>query len=95
MDITMVVEAFISLLFAVITCVVIPCIRSKKTLAQQDIIFEWVCIAVTAAEQLYNSTQGKEKKQYVIDCLSKHNLKIDADKLDTMIESAVYQLKHF
>ena len=55
----------------------------------------WVRIAVTAAEQIYNGTgRGQEKKKYVEDWLKAHGVTVDSEKLDAMIESAVYELKN-
>lgn len=94
MNITPVIEAAIALIVAVVTAVVIPYIRSKTTLEQQTVILSLVKIAVAAAEQIFKeSGSGNKKKEYVCAWLESHNVTIDADKLDAMIESAVYQLK--
>ena len=75
MDITKIVEAVITLLCAVITCIVIPLIKSKTTLSQRQELIEWVKIAVTAAEQLYRgSGRGAEKKKYVLEWLAQRNV---------------------
>lgn len=90
-DITPILEVLLLLATTIITYVLIPYIKSKTTEKQQEDIKEWVRIAVTAAEQIYNGTgRGTEKKQYVIDWLSKNNIKVDSDKLDALIEAAVY-----
>ena len=53
--------------------------------------------AVYAAEMLYKSDQGQQKKQYVIDLLAKQGYILDPDKVeDTMqaqIEAMVKELK--
>ena len=92
-DITPIVEAVAALIAVVITAVVIPYIKSKTTAQQQAEIKEWVKIAVAAAEQLYKgSGRGEEKKQYVIEWLNEHNITVDMDKIDALVEAAVYQL---
>ena len=92
-DITPIMEAIITLVFLCITTFLIPYIKSKTTSAQQEQIQAWVNIAVMAAEQLIQgSGKGAEKKEYVIKWLNKHNITFDAEKLDAMIEAAVYKL---
>lgn len=93
-DITPIIEAVAALLAAIITAVVVPYIKSKTTADQQRQINTWVQIAVSAAEQIYaGSGRGEEKKQYVIGWLRLHGVTVDSDKLDAMIEAAVYDLK--
>jgi len=92
-DITPIIEALFALIAALITAVVIPYIKSKTTAQQQAEIYAWVEIAVSAAEQIYTgSGRGEEKKAYVVEWLTKRNIKVDSEKLDAMIESAVYDL---
>lgn len=92
-DITPIIEAVFALLAAVITAVVIPYIRSRTTAQQQAEINAWIKIAVSAAEQIYKGQgRGEEKKAYVLDWLKAHGVTVDADKLDALIESAVYEL---
>ena len=94
-DITPVMEAVAALLAAVITAVVIPYIKTKTTTDQQRQINTWVQIAVSAAEQIYNGPgRGEGKKKYVVEWLRQHGVTVDADKLDAMIEAAVYDLKN-
>lgn len=92
-NITPIAEAVFALVGVVITAVVIPYIRSRTTAQQRDELNAWVRIAVSAAEQLYKgSGRGKEKKAYVLDWLSEHGVTVDGDKLDALIEAAVYDL---
>lgn len=94
-NITPIVEAVFALIAAIITALVIPYIRSKTTMQQQAEINAWVKIAVNAAEQIYNgSGRGAEKKAYVLAFLMEHGMTLDEDKLDAMIEAAVYDLKN-
>ena len=91
-----IVEALISLIAAVFTCVVIPLIRSKVTTAQFEKMKMYVGIAVKAAEQIYvGNGRGTEKKQYVVEYLEKLGLKIDAETLDKLIEAAVFDLPKY
>lgn len=92
-NITPIVEALAALIAVVITAVVIPYIRSKTTSQQQQEINAWVKIAVSAAEQIYKgSGRGEEKKNYVLAWLEEHNIILEEDRVDAMIEAAVYQL---
>ena len=92
-DITPIIEALRDLFAVVVIAVLIPWIKSKTTTEQQKEINEWVKIAVTAAEQIYKGhDRGEEKKAYVIEWLREHGITVDADKLDAMIEAAVYEL---
>ena len=95
-NMSQIVEALISLIAAVFTCVVIPLIRSKVTTAQFEKIKMYVGIAVKAAEQIYvGNGRGTEKKQYVVEYLEKLGLKIDAETLDKLIEAAVFDLPKY
>ena len=92
-DFTPILEAVAALAMAIITTFVVPYIKSKTTLEQQSQINAWVKIAVTAAEQVYDGPgQGDKKKTYVLTWLAGHGIAVDEDKLDAMIEAAVYEL---
>ena len=93
-DFTPIVEAVITLVAILITTYLIPFIKSKFNSQKQAEINNWIKIAVAAAEQIYkNGGTGAEKKEYVIAWLNARNIKYDADKIDAMIEAAVYDLK--
>ncbi len=94
MNITPIIEAVFALMGVVITAVVIPYIRSRTTAQQRAELSAWVSVAVSAAEQLYKgSGRGSEKKAYVLEWLDAHGVAVDGDKLDALIEAAVYELK--
>ena len=93
-DITTIIEVIIAIIGALVTSFLLPYLRSKTSIETQSEVNKWIKIAVTAAEQIYNgSGRGEEKKQYVIDWLKSHNIKYDYEKIDAMIEAAVYELK--
>ena len=93
-DATSFIEAILALIGVCITTFLIPYLKSKTNKETQDEINNWVRIAVTAAEQIYNgSGRGTEKKAYVVKWLIDHNITYDANKIDAMIEAAVYTLK--
>ncbi len=94
-DITPIIEAVFALLAAIITAVVIPYIKNRTTAQQQAEINAWVRIAVTAAEQVYKGTgRGEEKKAFVLEWLKSHGVTVDMEKLDALIESAVYDINN-
>ena len=93
-DITPIIEAVAVLIGVIITCVLIPYIKSKTTTEQQKEINAWVKIAVSAAEQLFTgSGRGEEKKAYVIAWLKERGITVDEAELDALIEAAVYELE--
>ena len=93
-DITPIIEAVAALIGVIITCVLIPYIKSKTTTEQQKEINAWVKIAVSAAEQLFTgSGRGEEKKAYVIAWLKERGSTVDEAELDALIEAAVYELE--
>ena len=92
-EITPIIESVIALAGVVVSCVLIPYIKSKTTAEQQKEINAWVKIAVSAAQQIYvGSGRGEEKKAYVIKWLREHGITVDEAKLDALIEAAVYEL---
>ena len=92
-DITPIIEAVAALIAALIAAVVVPYIKSKTTAQQQAEINAWVKIAVAAAEQIFaGSGRGEEKKEYVVQWLKDRGITVDAEKIDAMIEAAVYEL---
>ena len=92
-DITLIIEAALMLIAAIITTIVIPYIKSKTTAAQQQTINGWVKIAVSAAEQIYTgSGRGAEKKAHVLAFLKGKGVTLDVESVDAMIEAAVYEL---
>lgn len=94
-DITPIFETIFTLISLVVTIFVIPYFRAKTNEKQQAEINGWVKIAVDAAEQIYaGHGHGKEKKEYVISFLEDHGITLDAEKVEALIEAAVYQLKN-
>ena len=92
-DITPIATIIIALIFAVITIIIAPWIKSRTTSEQLQQIMSWVNIAVLAAEQLFKGIgRGEEKKQYVLDFLKSKGYYIDAEKIEAMIEAEVAKL---
>ena len=91
-DLTEIIECIIALLSAVITVFVIPYIRNKLGKSKYEILQMWVRVAVEAAEQLFGSKTGKEKKEFVVSFLLSKGIVFDIDDVTAMIESEVYKL---
>lgn len=91
-DITAIVEAVIALCVALVTAFVVPWVKRKLGEQGTEELLKWVAIAVNAAEQLYDSTDGKEKKLYVLQFLHEKGIKADGNTIDAAIEAAVLEL---
>lgn len=95
MNFTPILEAGVLLIAVIITAVIIPFIKSKTTAGQQQQINAWIKTAVVAAEQIYTDTgKGKEKKAYVLNFLAAHGIALEEDRVNALIEAAVYSLKN-
>ena len=93
-DYTTLFEGILTVLFALVTLYVIPWIKSKVTAEELADIIKWVKIAVQAAEMIYKeSGMGKAKKDYVLTFLADKGIKYDEKQIDSLIESAVLELK--
>lgn len=95
MDFTPVLTAIRIIITATFIYFIIPYIKSRTTIDEQKEINKWVSIAVAAAEQIFiGAGRGQEKKEYVLKFLAEHNIILDEDAIDALIEAAVYELKH-
>ena len=65
-DLTPIFNAVIALLAALLTAFVIPWLKRKTSAQEREELLRWVEIAVAAAEQIWDSTQGEEKKKAVL-----------------------------
>ena len=91
-NITPIVQAVIALAATLITTFLIPYIKGKVGEQNMTEFLRWVEIAVAAAEQLYDSTQGNLKKKYVLSYLRTNGYEVDEDSVDLAIEAAVNRL---
>ena len=92
MDLTQLFVSFLGLVVALVTAFLIPYIKAKLTTEQLSTLITWVDIGVSAAEQLFNSSEGEAKKQYVLNFLESKGYKVYSDEIDKMIEAAVNEL---
>jgi hypothetical protein len=85
-DITSIIELATLILTGVVCTYIIPYLKEKH--------LDWlVKTAVSAAEQVMKDSTGAEKKEYVIKWLNNRGVTYDSDKIDAVIESAVYDIK--
>ena len=91
-DLTPVINAVIALAAALITAFVIPWIKRNTSAKDREEFLKWVEIAVSAAEQLFYSTQGTEKKKYVVQFLEGKGFTFSETEIDAAIEGAVLKL---
>lgn len=92
MELTEVIKLAIELVVAVASLWLIPWLRARLNAEQVSDMLRWVEIAVSAAEQLYEATDGEAKKRYVVAFLERHDIKLKHDALDAAIEAAVLRL---
>lgn len=91
-DLTPVFNAFIALMATLITAFVIPWIKRNTTAHDREEFLRWVEIAVAAAEQLFLSTQGYAKKEYVVGFLEEKGFTCSEEEINAAIEGAVLRL---
>ena len=94
LDVTWLVEIVFTAIGLLISTYLIPWLKSKKSAQELAELNTWVKVAVSAAEQMYNAGgQGVAKKQFVVDWLKARNINFDEERIDALIEAAVYNLK--
>jgi len=91
-DLTPIFEAVVALFAAIITAFVVPWIKRKTSQQDRDELLKWVEIAVAAAEQLFDSSQGREKKNAVVAFLREKGFTFSENEIDSAIEAAVLRL---
>ena len=91
-DYTEILQAFITLLATLITTLLIPYIKKKISAEKLEELKKWVTVAVSAAEQLYGSKTGQQKKEYVVAFLLSKGIVFDVDEVNALIEAEVYKL---
>lgn len=98
MDITPILELAVKLIFAAVTIFLIPKIKklfaTKVSESDQKKLIRWAEIAVQAAEEAARSglIDKKAKYQYAKDFLEKRGVTLDADAMQALIDSTVWEL---
>lgn len=98
MDITPILELVIKLVFTLVTLFLIPKIKkllaAKVSESDQKKLIRWVELAVQAAEEAEHSglIDKKVKYQYAKTFLEERGVTFDADTMQALIDSAVWDL---
>ena len=100
-DLTQIIIGVITILFALLTRYAIPYAKEKLNTNQMELLRIAVKTFVYAADQIYTSEQGQEKKAYVIKLLRENGYDVDdkavegkiRSEVDALIESMVKELK--
>ena len=87
-DITELLKALVELMAVLITLFVIPWIKRKVGNEKMTDFLRWVEIGVLAAEQMYQSFEGEEKKNYVVGLLKEKGFKFTDAEVSAAIEGA-------
>jgi len=91
-DLTPIINAFVALIAALISAFLIPWIKRQTSAKDREEMLKWVEIAVAAAEQLFDSTQGEAKKKAVVAFLEEKGFVFTESEIDSAIEAAVLKL---
>lgn len=92
LDITDIIEAAVVLISALVTTFLLPFLKQRLSDEKRQKLIFWVETAVKAAEQLYGSKTGQQKKDYVVAFLLSKGIVADVDEVTALIESEVYKL---
>lgn len=85
-DLTPILQALIGLLATLITVKLIPWIKARTTVQQQELLHTVVKTLVFAAEQVYGAGHGDDKLEYVIDELHIRGFDIDRAEIEAAVK---------
>ena len=92
MSVNEIVSLVLKVICFIAVAFVIPYIKKKYSQQQLEEVNEKIQTYVEAAEQIFGSEQGAEKKQWVRGRLAAHGIDVDLDEIDSMIEAFVLLL---
>ena len=98
MDITVILELIVKLIFAAITIFLLPKLKAliseKVAESDQKKIIRWVELAVQAAEEAERAglIDKKAKYTYALNFLEKRGVTFDPDTMQALIDSACWEL---
>ena len=93
-DFTPLVEALITLAVTAITVFLIPWLRERYGTEKLAKAQGWVQVAVLAAEKLYGAGKGDEKLAYVENFLEEHNIILDMDALEALVNAEIKKMEN-
>lgn len=85
-DLTPMFNALIVLMAAIITAFVVPWIKSKTTVQQQEALAGLYRTLCFAAEQLYGAGRGEDKLDYVEAQLMERGYTVDRDMIEATVK---------
>ena len=98
MDITVILELVVKLIFTLITIFLLPKLKAliseKVAESDQRKIIQWVELAVKAAEEAERAglIDKKAKYTYALDFLEKRGVTFDPDTMQALIDSSCWEL---
>ena len=92
MSITEIVTLILKIVCFVLVAFVIPLIKKKYTQQELEAVNDKIMTYVQAADQIFGSEQGEEKKQWVRGRLAAHGIDVDLNIIDAEIEACVLML---
>lgn len=93
-DVTGIALLMISLVFAVLGCLIIPWLKTKLNAEQLAYVRSAVQVAVYAAEKLYGAGNGAAKFAHAEKVLAEqYNVKLDVAKLASLIDSEIKKME--
>ena len=98
MDITVILELVVKLIFTLITIFLLPKLKAliseKVAESDQKKIIRWVELAVQAAEEAERSglIDKKAKYTFALDFLGKRGVTFDPDTMQALIDSTCWEL---
>lgn len=93
-DLTPLAEILISLLAVVITTYLIPWIKARTTMAQQEYIRTAAHVAVYAAEKFWGAGHGEQKLEYAEKVLKEdYGITLNLNKLEAVIDAAIKEME--
>lgn len=91
-NVTVIIEAIISLCAALISAFLIPWVKKKIGAEKMAEFLRWVDIGVAAAEQVFTSDATQAKKEFVLEFLHEKGVVFNEWEVDAAIEAAVIKL---
>lgn len=85
-DLTPLINAIIAVLGAILVYKVKPMIEARTTAQQQETMRLTTKMLVYAAEQLYGSKTGMQKRAYVQEGLRKRGFIVDFDEIEAAVK---------
>ena len=92
MTITEIVTLVLKILCFILVAFVIPVVKKKYTQQELEAVNDKIMTYVQAADQIFGSEQGEEKKQWVRGRLAAHGIDVDLNIIDAEIEACVLML---